>query len=165
MSKELFDNAGRDIKAMCRAIAREILWPYIFFSILIILGSCFALYQGITLGWFGFLIAIGVFQTGYAKSRRTVMLLYAYGEITDHVISIDRKLANCNSGPDSPVSPEKIKKVEPQRRVYRTASWECQFCGHLNQASSKYCEACGTEDIGIVKRNSAQAGCDKKNMA
>lgn len=94
MNKELFSNVGSDIKAIAKVIANWILALHILLGIVIIICGCALLSQELAIGWVGFLIAFGLFGFGYIVSRLAVMLLYAYGEMTDRLISIDSKMPN-----------------------------------------------------------------------
>ena len=57
--------------------------------------------------------------------------LYAYGEITDRLISID----------------EKMKPAQPKKSALDNNSQggcSCKSCGAQNNAGARYCSACGT---------------------
>lgn len=146
MRQELFNNVGSDIKTIAKAIANWILGLHILLGIVIIICGCAFLSQGFVIGWVGFLIAFGLFGFGYILSRLSVMLLYAYGEITDRLISIDSKMPNSSKPDKTNDKAEDKSKNDPPRR---TGPWECQFCGHQNPADTRFCKSCGIEDIVV----------------
>lgn len=149
MSKELFNNVGSDIKTIAKVIANWILALHILLGIIIIICGCALLSEGLAIGGVGFLIGFGIFGFGYIMSRLAVMLLYAYGEMTVRLISIDSKISNSYRS----VKPEKINvkadKKSEDNTPRRTSPWECQFCGYQNPIEAKFCKSCGTEDIGV----------------
>lgn len=149
MGKELFNNIGGDIKTIAKVIANWILGLFILLGIIFIICGCVLLSAGFGVGWVGFLIAIGLFAYGYAYSRFKVMELYAYGEITDRLISIDTKMPN-NFKPNKPDKINvKAEKKSENEAPHRTSPWECPFCGQQNPIDVKFCKSCGTEDIGV----------------
>lgn len=149
MSKELFDNVGRNIKTIAKAVANWILGLHILIGVAIIICGCAVLAEGYSIGWVGFLIAFGIFAFGYILSRLIVMLLYAYGEITDRLISIDIKMPNNRKSTRTDGITVKPEKKSDNNTPHRTSPWECQFCGHLNPLDARFCKSCGTEDIVV----------------
>ena len=149
MSKELFNNVGSDIKTIAKVIANWIFALHILLGIVIIICGCTLLSEGLAIGWVGFLIGFGVFGFGYIISRLAVMLLYAYGEMTDRLISIDSKLSNSSKPKRNEQIKVKVEKNPEADTVHRASSWECPFCGHQNPNDAKFCKSCGTEDIGV----------------
>ena len=149
MSKELFNNVGSDIKTIAKVIANWILALHILLGIVIIICGCALLSEELAIGWVGFLIGFGIFGFGYIMSRLAVMLLYAYGEMTDRLISIDSKLSNSSKPKRNEQIKVKVEKNPEADTVHRASSWECPFCGHQNPNDAKFCKSCGTEDIGV----------------
>ena len=149
MSKELFNNVGSDIKTIAKVIANWIFALHILLGIVIIICGCALLSEELAIGWVGFLIGFGIFGFGYIMSRLAVMLLYAYGEMTDRLISIDSKLSNSSKPKRNEQIKVKVEKNPEADTVHRASSWECPFCGHQNPNDAKFCKSCGTEDIGV----------------
>ena len=145
MNNELFNNVGKNIKSIAKAIANIILALHILLGAVLVIAGL-ALNEPITF-LVALLMALVLIGFGYGLSKLTVMLLYAYGEIAYRLISIDLKL----SDDSKTVNSDKItaeKKIEDNTPC-RTDPWKCQFCGYQNPADAKFCESCGTEDIGI----------------
>lgn len=145
MGKELFENAGKDIKTIAKAIATRIFVMYILVAVGVFVAGCYLLSEQSVFGLVLLVAAITVAAYGYAKSRTEVLLLYAYGEMTDRLISIDSKInGNYRAKPKLQKSP--IPGDEPKACTQRTGPWECPFCGTMNTKESKYCESCHVED-------------------
>lgn len=149
MSKELFNNVGSDIKTIAKVIANWILVLHILLGIVIIICGCALLSEELAIGWVGFLIGLGIFGFGYIMSRLAVMLLYAYGEMTDRLISIDSKMSNSYKSKKPEQIKVKVEQASENTRVCRTSPWECPFCGNQNPNDARFCKSCGTEDIGV----------------
>lgn len=149
MSKELFNNVGHDIKTIAKVIANWILALHILFGIVIIICGCVLLSDRLAIGWVGFLIGFGIFGCGYFTSRLSVMILYAYGEITDRLISIDSKTPNSSKPKKTEQIKVKVEQAPESTRVRKTSPWECPFCGNQNPSDVSFCKSCGTEDIGV----------------
>ena len=149
MSKELFSNVGSDIKTIAKVIANWILALHILLGIVIIICGCALLSEELAIGWVGFLIGFGIFGFGYIMSRLAVMLLYAYGEMTDRLISIDSKMSNSSKSAKTDKVNVKVEKKHENNAPRRTSPWECPFCGHQNPIDARFCKSCGTEDIGV----------------
>lgn len=99
MNNQLFKNVGTDIKSFAQ-IAYRVIW-----GLHIVLGSVFLLLgcfeaadsgKGI-FALLGILISGAIIGFGYILSRLSVMLLYAYGEMAERLISIDKKLSETTS--------------------------------------------------------------------
>lgn len=149
MSKELFNNVGSDIKTIAKVIANWILVLHILLGSVIIICGCVLLSEELAIGWVGFLIGFGIFGFGYIISKLTVILLYAYGEMTDRLISIDSKMSNFSKSKKTEQIKIKVEQTPETTRIHRTSPWECPFCGNQNANDARFCKSCGTEDIGI----------------
>ena len=140
MSKELFVNVGKDIKSVAKTIANWILGFHVVLACVFASVACIMLSEDISIGWVGFLIALLLIISGYALSRMTVMFMYAYGEITDRLISIDSKM-NCSSR-----TPNADKTKSDENPVAKAptqpTAWKCSLCGHTNPADARFCEEC-----------------------
>ncbi len=147
MSKELFDNVGKELKSFATVIANIILGTFIVLGgIVLIIGFSI----GDAAGFIGLLIAICLFVFGYVYSRLKVMLLYAYGEIADRLISIDTKMPECvkhNKPEKMPV--KTVEKKSENKGLRKESGWECSFCGSQNPADAKFCKTCGIENVDI----------------
>lgn len=163
MSKWLFSNVGRDIKVIAKVIANWILGLHILLGIVFIICGCALLSEGLTIGLVGFLIAVGLFISGYHTSKLAVMLLYAYGEITDRLISIDSKVSD---NPKSAKSDKILNRVEAAERrsdvsdqlaaqeAAKASSWTC-VCGRSHPLYVSTC-VCGVTKAE-TKKNATQA--------
>lgn len=141
MSKPLFENVGKDIKSFAQSVAAWIYGMHILLGIVIFFLGCASqqpVFIIITCA-----LAIGIIVFGRLTSKALVILLYAYGEMAERLISIDCKLS------DSKQATKKvpIKKVDDTTSPKRTAPWRCAFCDFENPADVKYCRSCNREDI------------------
>ena len=155
MSKELFENVGRDIKNIAKKIADWIFILHCLAGLVLFLVGCVLVSEGIytTVGVVAILVAFGVVAFGYAISRLAVILLYGYGEMAYRLISIDQKITGSVTNQDKQnENKRKEKKVKGNQEIDETIkkpAWECQFCGHKNPEDTRFCKSCGTEDIEI----------------
>ena len=97
MSKPLFYNVGKDIKAVAKAEYTRIFAFYILIGIVIILIGCAFLSRELSMGWYAFPIAFCVMYYGHLVAKLRIMLVYAYGEMAECLVSIDQKLSSKNS--------------------------------------------------------------------
>ena len=149
MPKDLFENAGKEIKTIAKAIATRILVMYALAAVGVAVAGCYLLSEQSVFGLLLIVAAIAVIAYGYSKSRTEVLLLYAYGEITDRLISIESNInGKHNPNPKrhipNPKPPIPTPSVEESH--IHTGPWECPFCGNRNGKESNYCESCGMED-------------------
>ena len=147
MSNQLFKNVGTYIKSFARS-AYWVIWGlHIVLGIVFLLLGCFeAADSGKDIfGLLGILISGAIIGFGYILTRLSGMLLYAYGEMAERLISIDKKLSETTSRP----APNRSVPTPPSNKPTRTTPWKCQNCEHTNPASARWCESCGTFDIGI----------------
>ena len=149
MSKELFKNVGKDLKSFSTALFYWLFVPYLLFGIGIIVCGCIFLADGAGYGAIGFLFGPGLITFGYTKAKLLVMEKYAYGEITERLISIDEKFSSGRKTLRAEGVPVKVEKKREEPIPHRTAPWECPFCGVENAKDSRFCKSCGTEDIGM----------------
>ena len=143
MKDQLFENVGKDIKTFAKTVSGVILFLHSLLGIVFVAVGCMIAAMDSGLGFFvfvGFLIAIAIVAWGYILSRLAVMLMYAYGEMTDRLISIDGKLTE---------KPKRPIPVKPTPGPRRSTPWQCQFCDHQNPPEARWCQSCGTEDINV----------------
>lgn len=145
MSNELFKNVGTSIKAVAKTVANCIFLIAILCAALLVLEGCTMLDAGLSLGWIRLLTAAAVVGLGYALSRLAVMLLYAYGEITERVMSIDAKLSPAKQ--EKKAKTAEAQEAEQPVQKKRSGAWKCPFCEHLNSADAHWCASCGREDV------------------
>ena len=114
--------------------------------ILAALGLCtasFALLE--ELGFLGLFIGIGIIVVGHLKSKLTVMKLYAYGELVDRIMLIERKVCNskdpkCKDTKSSSGNSTVVKPVLcdlPITEKNPDGTWDCMFCDYRNPADTK----------------------------
>lgn len=154
MSKPLFENVGRDLKTIAKAIYRETMIGYILVSLAslglsICMGTILDSEGALVL--IGVLLAIGIAVFGHFKAKLAVMKLYAYGELVDRVISIEESISRKTGGGKSvpkekpKVTPVSVKIDTPVTKRNADGSWVCPFCDHLNRPGADWCEECGVE--------------------
>lgn len=102
---------------------------------------------------------------GYSAGRREALLFYAYGEVVDRIISLERKLSgSCDRQVKQPkkavVNPvgnlvieEEIPSNQAHKDDYegmpkavrmKDGSWQCLWCDdYINPANAKSCKKCG----------------------
>ena len=152
MNTDLFNNVGKYIKNFAKVLSYWILGINIILGAAFIICGCALGANGTDIGWIGVPIGIGTFVLGYLLSKLAVMFLYAYGEMTDRLISIDTKMGKTHAGNNngSVPTPNKapVNKVPVNKVPRRTTPWDCPFCGHQNPTDARYCQSCGLEDIG-----------------
>lgn len=143
MSNELFKNVGTSIKTWARIWAMCIRIGAILCAVgLAITG--FIMLDDSAIGFVFLLIAAVVAGLGHVLSRLTVMRLYALGEITERVMSIDTKLGLAKQGEAANLT--RVPNAEQRPREKRTGPWKCPYCEHLNSADARLCTFCGRED-------------------
>ncbi|MBQ7857228.1 MAG: hypothetical protein IJ351_01160 [Oscillospiraceae bacterium] len=171
MSNQLFKNVGTYIKSFART-AYWVIWGLhiVLGIVFLLLGFFEAADSGKDIfGLLGILISGAIIGFGYILTRLSGMLLYAYGEMAERLISIDKKLSEITPQPadkklsettsrpadkklsetTSRPAPNRSVPTPPSNKPTRTTPWKCQNCEHTNPASARWCESCGTFDIGI----------------
>lgn len=88
---------------------------------------------------------------GYSSGRREALMFYAWGEVVDRVISLERKLSgSCDRQAKKPkkviVNPDKNNDYEGMPKAVRMedGTWQCLWCDDfINPANVKTCKNCG----------------------
>lgn len=153
MRKPLFENAGKDLKTISKAIYLETMIRYILISLaalgLFICIGIMADSEGFAV-CIGMLLAGGIAVSGHFKAKLAVIELYAYGELVDRVISIEESVSRKTGGSGKAAEKEKpkvtpvpVKFDTPVTKRNADGSWVCPFCDHRNRPGADWCEECG----------------------
>ena len=155
MFKDLFqpEITGESASDMIKKFAKAIAFLIFAYSILLSLGIVLV---PLVLQWeetivylISVVAAVCISSFGYVLSRIVLSFLFAYGEITERIISIDNKLSPLKGQSKNNKGIDEIKNVPSGATPRRTGPWTCSFCGNSNSVADAYCKACGTEDINL----------------
>ena len=162
----MYENAGKSIKGVVSIIVKIGYALSIISAVLVVI-------LGLTAGHFGALllslvVAAIVGGLGCLCAWLSGLWLYAYGEITDRLISIDEQLSNIKSvaGADTPTATAP-KQVTPNYAKASVSTF-CTACGARNNPSARYCVACSAELPRVTAKPSGNTWvcpCGRVNAA
>lgn len=149
----MFKNVGKAIKG----IAKALFVIYLLFGAIL---AIVALVSGIAAGtsrygspifilW-GILGFIGILVFAFVIAYLSVMVLYAYGSITDDIKTIKDTLLMMNPNAAPTYNPQSANEPSPftipnPTDDYRPTTWQCNSCGHTNAFENAFCEECGAQ--------------------
>ena len=133
----MYQNAGRSIKSVVSVLV-TIGYTLSIIAAVAILIVCLATGGAglVIVGIFGALVVGGL---GCLSTWLGGLWLYAYGEITDCLISIDERLADLDESEDQEDEPwsDEVDEERSTRVQY------CPQCGVKNDSESLFCTSCG----------------------
>ena len=143
----MYPDVGNELKRWARILAILLTIPSVLLGL-----AVFAIAAKYDYGFRGFLAALIIAALGYFFARLSWITLYAYGELVDCVSKIENNMEERKSG-NQPKKVRSRKKVGtnsdgvPVAERKADGSWECPFCGHMNQAGEDWCEECGVQAV------------------
>ena len=148
----MFKNVGKELKIMAEAfvVSRMLLAGLVSF---VLIGAGVVTYEGV-----GFLVAtiISVFLLVivYNIARHKAIELYAYGELVDRVMRIEKAMNGAKSkqetepasvyGPVPTPTPQGVQVASPEQKSI-SSNWFCTNCGTENVNWAQFCKKCGTK--------------------
>ena len=157
----MFENVGKEIKE----IAERYVWgKAIRYALVGLVVTCVAVYlpsESTDAAVMAALLVAAICGViGYSAGKRDALMFYAWGEVVDRVISLERKLSG-----DCERQTAKVKKVKvtadgwaphpaektepadmegaPVSARFSNGMWKCAWCDHFNQAEAEACAECG----------------------
>ena len=88
-----FNDVGKEIKDIAKQNAKVMfVLMSVFGGLVVIAGLIIMFASSFWLGLLGIVFGALLIYIGYAVARRSVLMMFAFGEIVDHIVSIDKKL-------------------------------------------------------------------------
>ena len=156
----MFQDVGKEIKNIAEGYVwgKTLRYGFLGFAVplavLLVVGA-----DGIA-GFVSVIAAVIFAVIGYSTGRRDALMFYAWGEVVDRVISLERKLSGeCERqtavvkkvkvAPDGTIHrpPENDASVKecaaPTATRFSSGVWRCAYCEHFNKAEAASCAECG----------------------
>lgn len=162
----IYKDVGKEIKDIAEGYVWSKAFQYGFIGLIAVVAII-----GMFAGSVGPAIAPGLIAgfvagfVGYRVRRRQALMVYAWGELVDRVISLERKLSgDCERKTvkvkkakispdgqiihhDEPVENEatddEVMDGEPVATRFSDGRWKCAYCECINAAGVKACTNCG----------------------
>ena len=135
----MYQNAGRSIKSVVSVLVTVGYTLSIIGALVIMIIGAVNGEENAGIVVLSMIGAIIVGGLGCLSTWLSGLWLYAYGEITDRLISIDERLADLDESADQEDEPwsDKVEEDHSTRVQY------CPQCGARNDANSLFCSTCG----------------------
>ena len=146
----LFKNAGKELKTIAELIAIVMIIVYMLVALAVgVAGIWYAVEEGMSgVAVLSIIAAIIIAMVGWIKSRLKVIELYAYGELVEKVVSIDKRMGGTGaSNPNDDRDNKEPNDNDIISAVKRNldGTWHCMFCNYKNPAEAKWCKKCSNQ--------------------
>ena len=150
----MFPNVGKELKNWAKFFFIITLIPFCLAALGALISVTSAVREG---GFFLGLIAGGVIAAiGYFVARLSSILLYAFGELVDTNMEINKKLsAQAAPAPQPTYNPQPAPAPQPTYNPQpaptapkpaapaQGSGWFCMQCGTKNDPDARFCYKCG----------------------
>lgn len=150
----MFPNVGKELKNWAKFFFFVIFIPFCLAGLVVFCGS---IGQGPKAFFGGLIVMAIIVVVGYFIARLNCILLYAFGELVDTNMEINRKLSADKPGTQPQASC--TEQTNCEQYDYRWArnekeafletddgSWYCAYCGTKNDAKASSCYICGGKE-------------------
>ena len=161
----VFTDVGKEIKTIATQSAKSIFVIMVILGCLVAITGIVALFSSFLMGLLIVVAGVLIIVFGYFIARRSAIMMYAFGEIVDHVMSIDSKIKQTeeNAVPTKSVEPiyavnNSVYSIQsrgvPSDKKPATApanQWVCT-CGRKNFHYVTSC-VCGMSRSDVAAQN------------